>query len=302
MTGPDRIPMLYVNGDLSKSDIKILDVVRQFTAKGSTWGFDFERIDHTMGQPKKPTFKTWEEFATFTPPDPYDPERFEHVPAAMRTFGDKYYCAGMGLSGFTLMTCMRGFADLLEDFYAEPEQVAKLADMVFGFENAVIAQLGGRGFDGAHFSDDWGSQCGLLISPELWRSFYKPRYKEQFALAHAMGLDVWFHCCGQIWDILPDLIEVGVDVLNVSQPNIFDLEKLGREFGGKTCFMCPVSYQTTSLNGTREEIFNEVKSLVENLGRFNGGFVGYMEEYHSIGLSDENYKMCEEAFREFGKI
>ena len=98
-----------------------------------------------------------------------------------------------------------------------------------------------------------------------------------------------------------DVQEAGVDVMNISQPNLYDIQKLGAEFGGKVCFMCPVSYQTTSLNGTREEIFKEVRTLVENLGRFNGGFVGYMEEYHSIGLSDENYRNCEDAFREYGK-
>ena len=300
MNGPDRLPMLYVNGDVSKSDIRTFDVARQFSNGRSHWGIGFDRLDTTMGQCVEHSFRTWEEFKSFKAPDPLDPMRFDYIPGAMRDNAGKYFNAGMGLSGFTLMSCMRGFEELMEDFYAEPEWTAKLADMVFGFEEKVIAQLAGRGFDGVHFSDDWGTQSGLMISPELWRSFYKPRYRRQFDLAHSLGLEIWFHCCGQIWDIIPDLIEVGVDVLNVSQPNLFDIPKLGKEFGGKTCFMCPVSYQTTSLNGSRDEIFNEVRTLVENLGRFNGGFIGYMEEYHSIGLSDENYRLCEEAFQFHG--
>ena len=303
MQGPDRIPMIYVNRDFEKSDLRVLDVARQWGgAKHSAWGFAFERLDETMGQPKEPSFRTWEEFKSLRAPDPHDPGRFAHVPGVMREHGEKYYVAGLGLSGFTLMSCMRGFAELLEDFYAEPEWVAKLADMVFGFEEAVIAQLGGRGFDAVHFGDDWGSQNGLFISPALWRSFFKPRYKRQFDLAHSLGLDVYFHCCGQIGDILPDFIEIGVDIMNVSQPNLFDIEKLGAEFGGKTCFMCPVSYQTTSLSGTREEIFAAVRRMVESLGRFNGGFIGYMEEYHSIGLSDANYRHCEDAYNAFATL
>jgi len=299
--GPDRMPMIYSNRDFDKSDLMIRDVSRQWEGgPRGAWGYQFERIDDTMGQPKGRSFNSWEEFKHFTPPDPRSPSRFDGAAEWLKKHGDQYCCAGMGLSGFTLMSCMRGFEELLEDFYAHPEEAAKLADMVFGFEEAVIAQLAGRGFDAVQFADDWGAQNGLFISPKLWREFFKPRYKRQFDLAHSLGLDVYFHCCGQILDILPDFIEIGVDIMNLSQPNIFDLEKLGRDFGGKVCFMCPVSYQTTSLSGTREEIFAVVKRMFENLGRPNGGFIGYMEEYHSIGLSEENYKHCEDAFRACG--
>ncbi|MCL1888581.1 MAG: hypothetical protein FWF96_06900, partial [Kiritimatiellaeota bacterium] len=266
------------------------------------WGFEWERLDDTMGQPKKPAFETWDEFERLPSPDPCDPARFENIRAAREKFKDKYLAASLGLSGFSLMACMRGFAGLLEDFYAAPAQVEKLADRVFGFEERVIARLGGRGVDAVQFSDDWGTQNDLVISPGLWRSFFKPRYKRQFDLAHSLGLDVYFHCCGQIAKIIPDFVELGVDILNISQPNLFDIEKLGAEFGGKTCFMCPVSYQTTSLSGTREEIFAAVRRMVESLGRFNGGFIGYMEEYHSIGLSDANYRHCEDAYNAFATL
>ena len=90
-------------------------------------------------------------------------------------------------------------------------------------------------------------------------------------------------------------------MLNISQPNLFDIEELGEKYGGKVCFVCPVSYQTTSIFGTKEEIYSYVKSLVENLGRFDGGLIGYVEEYKSIGLSDENYDHCVNAFLEYGR-
>jgi hypothetical protein len=112
---------------------------------------------------------------------------------------------------------------------------------------------------------------------------------------------VYFHCCGQYLPIIPDLIEVGVDMLNVAQPNLYDIPELGQKFGGKVCFVCPVSYQTTSISGTREDIFEDVRLLVENLGDFNGGLIGYVEEYQSIGLSEENYQACIEAFSVLGK-
>lgn len=59
----------------------------------------------------------------------------------------------------------------------------------------------------------------FIISPSLWRDFFRPRYKHQFELAHMYGLDVYFHSCGYIYDIIPDLIDIGVDLLNLGQPN-----------------------------------------------------------------------------------
>jgi uroporphyrinogen decarboxylase len=120
-------------------------------------------------------------------------------------------------------------------------------------------------------------------------------------LAHGLGLDVYFHCCGYYYDIIPDFIEIGVDLMNISQPNLYDIEKLGKDFGGKVCFVCPVSYQTTAISGHKQDIYREAGRLIDNLGRFNGGFVGYVEEYHSIGMPDENYQHCIRAFQELGR-
>ena len=112
---------------------------------------------------------------------------------------------------------------------------------------------------------------------------------------------VYFHSCGQILPLIPDLIEAGVDVLNISQPNLYAIPELGHRFGDQVCFICPVSYQTTSITGTREQIFDDVRNLVTCLGQNNGGLLGYVEEYHSIGLSEANYQACVEAFRTLGR-
>ena len=198
------------------------------------------------------------------------------------------------------MSFLRGFSPLLEDLYAERGRVEQLAELVFGFEEAVIARLPPHGFDGVSFYDDWGTQSGLIISPELWREFFKPRYRRQFALAHELGLDVYFHCCGAVAELIPDLIEIGVDMLNLGQPNLFDIVELGRSCGGRVCFVLPVSYQTTSISGTREDIFRAVRSYERHLAGPKGGLIGYLEEYQSIGLSEENYQACIDAFRAIG--
>ena len=305
MQVPDYVPILFFNKDKEQSDIIMIDVVRHFggpNADLSEWGFRWERKDDTMGQPEAELIQEWSDFEKLTRPDPFDVSRFDSVAPTMQHYGDdRYYLASLVLTGFTVMTFLRGFANTMEDFYEEPEHVARLADAVFQFEEGIVSQLARQGFHGVAFFDDWGTQESLLVSPTLWREFFKPRYQRIFDQAHAAGLDVYFHSCGFIREILPDFVEIGVDMMNVSQPNLFDIEQLGKDLGGKVCFVCPVSYQTTAISGSKDDIYRDVQRLVDHLGCFRGGLIGYVEEYHSIGLSSENYRHCVKAFQEIGR-
>lgn len=297
---PDRLPVVMFNRDFEEGDIIICDIIKHFQGAKkdrSEYGFSWERLDGTMGQPRNIVLSDWEQLETLPFPEAKNPDRFAQAFEKRKAFGDeKYYVASLCLSGFTVMTFLRGFENAVCDLYEEPEMMEKLAEKVFGFEEQVIREAAGKGFSAIGFFDDWGTQDRLLIDGKKWRDFFKPLYKRQFDLCHSLGMDVYFHCCGYIYDIIPDFIELGVDMLNISQPNLFDIPKLGREFGGKVCFVCPVSYQTTSITGTREDIFRDVQILKDNLGCENGGLIGYVEEYSSMGMSEENYQACKEAF------
>jgi uroporphyrinogen decarboxylase len=301
---PAYVPVYFFNRDQDRSDVVAADVQFHFMGPGkdsSEWGFTWERLDETMGQPKSYLIQDWLDLKHFVVPDPVNPERFKAIPEFTRMFADRYRLAALGLSGFTTMWCLRGFDRLMIDLVLEPERVKELADLVFGFEERLINELPRFNFDAVAFFDDWGTQKGTLISPSSWREVFKPYYAHQFELVHRLGMHVYFHCCGQIMDIIPDLIEIGVDILNISQPNLYDIPELGRLFGGKVCFICPVSYQTTCITGTRQQIFDDVRVLVSSLGSFNGGLLGYVEEYHSIGMSEDNYQACVEAFCQLGR-
>ena len=303
MQSPDRVPILFFNRDFERSDMVMIDVVNHFGGddrKTSEYGFHWERLDETMGHPKDALIEEWEDFSSYSFPDPHDPIRFQKAAEIMGQYGEKYYIASLALSGFTVMTLLRGFENTRIDLTIDPEHANLLADGIFSFEEEIIRQAKSNGFHAVGFFDDWGTQDSLIISPKQWREFFKPRYKRQFELCHENGLDVYFHCCGYIMDIIEDLIEIGVDILNISQPNLFDIRELGARFGGKVCFLCPISYQTTSLTGTREDIFRDAKLLIDHLGCYHGGLIGYVEEYHSIGLSEENYQNCIDAFMEQG--
>jgi hypothetical protein len=98
-------------------------------------------------------------------------------------------------------------------------------------------------------------------------------------------------------DIAEDFHEIGADVLNIAQPDVVDLERVGNRLKGKQCFMMPISYQTVSIQGTPQEIHAEAQRMYNLLGAQAGGFIGYVEEYGCMGMSVENYQACGEAFR-----
>jgi uroporphyrinogen-III decarboxylase len=137
-----------------------------------------------------------------------------------------------------------------------------------------------------------------MISPEIWREVFRPRYFEQFELVHQAGKKVWFHSCGNIRPIIPDLIDIGVDVLELLQPDVFGIERLSEEFGGQVCFCCSVDHQRLALTGTRDAIFAYVRRLNDQLGSFDGGFIGYIEDYGTLGMSEQSYQWICEAFGE----
>ena len=185
MEGPEYVPLYFFNKDQDQSDIIQIGIQRHFNGLNhntSEWGFIWETHDETMGHVRTTSMKCWEELDSFVLPDPYLTNRFTGVSKIIEDNQDRYIAASLGLSGFTSMTCIIGFEKVLEGLYLDRKFVDRLADMVFGFEETLIDLSSGYKFDAISFADDWGTQNSLMISPTLWREFFKPRYKKQFDL------------------------------------------------------------------------------------------------------------------------
>jgi uroporphyrinogen decarboxylase len=297
---PDRVPIWFFNRDPMRGDILGYDL--SLSGDGcNEWGYRFENLsDGTMGQVKDPILEDWGGLEGFSFPELRSEERLAGVDSFKSGAGGRYLLGSLGITGFTVYMFLRGFENSMIDFMVEREKAEVLLDRVFDFETEVIEVASRAGFDGVHFADDWGMQDGLTIDPSLWREIFKPRYRKQCERAHELGLQLWFHSCGNILSIVPDFHEIGVDVINISQPNVVDIPEVGRRLRGKQCFMVPISYQTVSIDGTPEEIRAEAQRLHNELGTAAGGFIGYVEEYGCMGMSEENFQACGEAFRALG--
>lgn len=301
LDGPPRTPITYCNRDFDSSDTFGCGFASAagFTPSvpnESEWGFVWKRLDNTMGQPEAEPLADWGRAAGYAPPDPYAPGRFDHLEGTLAQAGDRFTRFGLGITGFNQAMFLRGMENLLTDLYTDRARAERVLDYVFDFENAIIERAVRYPIDCVCFGDDWGTQRGLIIDPGLWREVFKPRYAKQFDLCHRAGKKVWFHSCGQVYDIIGDFIDLGLDVIELLQPDLLGIDRLAREFGGRICFCCSVDHQRRAVSGTRDEIFTYARSLRDTLGAFHGGFIAYIEDYACLGMSEQNYQWIREAF------
>ena len=186
---------------------------------------------------------------------------------------DKFILAGTETRPFERMQFLRGTENLFMDLACGDNEVFRLRDMLHEFYIKEMEMWAKTDVDGVSFMDDWGTQKSLLISPSLWREFYKPLYKDYCDILHSRGKYVFFHSDGNIEAIYPDLIEIGVDALN-SQLFCMDFEKLGQLYAGKITFWGEIDRQNILPFGTTDDVRNAVgraaKALIK--GKRTGVF------------------------------
>lgn len=156
---------------------------------------------------------------------------------------------------------IRGTENFLTDFYTNPEEVERFIDRHTEFLLEIVRGWGQRGVDMVAFFEDWGTQISLMISPAMWRQWFKPRYKKLFDEAHKFGMDVFLHSCGAITEIIPDLIDIGLDILDPIQPGPVDHELIAREFGGKISFSGGIDVQNLLVYAHPQQVRDTIHRL-----------------------------------------
>ncbi len=206
-------------------------------------------------------------------PDPSNPSIYEPAERMLSERGQRYVLAPVWFTLFERMWMLRGFDNMLLDPYTEHAQFARLQERVVEFALGCVDEWLKRGVDGIFFSDDWGGQHGLLINPDDWRRFWRPAYAALFSRVREGGAHVWMHLCGDIRAILPDLIDLGLNVLNPVQPRAMPVHELAANFGGKVCFFGGVDVQGVLSSGTPEEVRDHVRDLLRTFALSTGGYI-----------------------------
>jgi uroporphyrinogen decarboxylase len=235
------------------------------------WGTGWKHAADGVGaNPARHPIKDWSQLDDYLQnhlPDPHAPGRLAAAFPTLALHGATKYCVGViNLTLFERLFALRAMDYLFEDFYTHEQEVGRLCEALTQYAIGFIDEWGKTDVSGIFLTDDWGSQNALMISPAMWRKHFKELYRRIFAEVHRWGKDVLFHSCGNIRAIIPDLIEVGVDVLDPMQPGPLDHAEIARQFGGKVCFSGGIDDQRLE-EYSPQEVKDMVRRTVDTLGR-----------------------------------
>ncbi len=200
---------------------------------------------------------------------PGEAERLRRAVAAEHAGG--YAVAGQipYLGGVIFETAyrLRGLDNLLEDLHLRPDFAEALLDRITDNAARNARQLAAAGADIVFLGDDIGMPTSMLLSPAMWRRWFKPRLARVIEAARAAqpGVPVAYHSDGWFWPVLDDLADIGVGILNPVQPDCMDPLEVRRRFGRRLTLWGTVGRATLLPFGTAEEIRREVRRRVEEL-------------------------------------
>ena len=210
-----------------------------------------------------------EMYAKFPSPDTANifpgKEKIDH---AKYVVGHWFYCL------FERHWSIRGMENALTDVYFYPEEVHRLYQKLTDFYIRIMERFREEcGADGIFTSDDIGTQTGPFFSLEIFRTFFKPYYKQIIDKAHELGMHFWLHTCGNIELFMEDFIEIGLDVIHPIQKYTMDEKQIVRKYGGRICFLAGFDVQNIIPYGTPEDVRVEVRFLIDTFFRPDGRFM-----------------------------
>ena len=209
-------------------------------------------------------------------------------------------CAGLFEMAFRIRGYENFYMDLATSRKMAEYLIDKILEVKMRYWDRVLSFAGERA-DIIAECDDLGTQQSLLVSPDMYREILRPRQKKllSFIKLKAPQAKIFFHSCGAISEIIPDLIEVGVDILNPVQTNAcgMNAEKLKKEFAKDICFWGGgVNTQETLPHGTPQQVRDDVRKSVDTLAK-DGGYV--FSAIHNIqaDVPAENFWAMWEEFQ-----
>lgn len=232
-------------------------------------GYYTEMVEHPLADKRA--------INRYKAPDPLRPELYQDAEFTIQRFKDEYWIVGAVVC--TVLEAawgLRGLEALMMDFAADPEIAERILDIPYQYHLTAAKKLVEMGVDMLWIGDDIGTQHSMLISPATWRRYLKPLMAEFIAELKAINpqVVVAYHSDGYFYPVIPDFIEIGLDVLNPIQPASMDPEQLKQEFGGRLNFWGSVDVQHTLPLGTPSQVMEEVLLRLRTIGKGGGLIIG----------------------------
>ena len=185
---------------------------------------------------------------------------------------DMFVLGQLNFGLFERSWMLRGFENVLIDSIQNPAFYEELLDRILEMQLALVDKLCGMPVDGIFLGDDWGDQRGVILGPDRWRRFIKPRTAKLYERIRNAGKVVLTHSCGNVFDIIPDMIEMGLDVLESLQPEAMDVYAIKRKYGKNLRLWGGLGTQQVLPFGSPREVRDEIRRLIKELGK-GGGYI-----------------------------
>ena len=250
--------------------------------------------DKDIGVPITELVKPGDDSYTFPEPDLEEMARL--VDRALASRGDAVLFGKIGTTYFERAWSLCGFQNMLMYLAMEEDFVRELLDNVLAYNLKIIDAVIDSGIDGFYFGDDYGQQTGLLMSPEMWRRFFRDGLATMFERVKSRGKLVALHSCGNISELLPDLIDIGLDVYQTVQPELYDLSELKTEFGDRLSFWGGISTQRDLPFDSPEILLKKINDTKAILGA-SGGYIAGPTHRLPPDIPFENVRTLVETLR-----
>lgn len=227
----------------------------------------------------------------YQPPDPQRPELYTASRDMVQHFKDQYWIVGVTVTTiFEAAWALRGLTQMMMDMALDPDTANRILDIPYHYHLTAAKKLVEIGVDMIWTGDDVGSQDRMLISPGMWRKYLKPRMAHFFSELKAINPDlkIAYHSDGNILPIIPELIEIGLDVLNPIQPASMDPALVKEKFGDNLCFWGSIDVQHTLPFGTPDDVRSEIKNRLQTIGR-EGGLIISPTHHVQLDTPLENF-------------
>jgi len=239
------------------------------------WGCRFTNIqDGVIGIVKEAVLEDWNDLESLVCPEATLSLDADRINSFCRST-HRFVLAGSRVRPFERLGFLRTMEQALMDLLLQPPELEVLLSRIHRLYLKEVEVWAGTEVDGVCIIDDWGTQQGLLISPDLWRRIFKPMYRDYAEVARHHGKYVFMHSDGNIIDIIDDLIEIGIHALNC-QIHCMGVETLGTRFRGRITFWGEIDRQHLLPYGSLMDIRKAVEEVHAQLYA-DGGVVAQCE-------------------------
>jgi uroporphyrinogen decarboxylase len=253
------------------------DNIEEYTCE---WGITWRWVEFGNGRYTEMVKRPLEDeraLQNFSCPDPTESWRYDSARELKQTHGNSHcIVGGMPCTFFEAAWYLRGYDLFLTDLVMNKDFAHELLDKLYSFQVVTGKTLAEIDVDIIWLGDDFGTQHSLIMSPELWREFFKPRYANLIREIKSVRpkVKIAYHSDGNIETLLPEYIDIGVDVLNAVQPKSMDPAQLKKKFGDCLSFWGTIDIQDVLPYGTPEDVDQEVKLRIQTVGQGGGLIIG----------------------------